>query len=548
MTHLRGRSQLSLRKLKSGSAHPSHHRCLYLILVSVFILNPLLLRAQQTPPHAPHVTFTATLDFGRDQGQNFGSIFEATNQDGHVVAGAGFMEVYNTRFRSERQVVQFYIKPNTPQNSFSIRRQPHPKLGTGIYLFDHQSKLYAWTGIRGNSVRRWNAQGSNWQEAVPPGTSNLRSGDGIMHLAGGQLVMANNTAEYNGERILTSPSQGSRYCYYYAAGHLFFYHTDRTEPKPFTKVFACPWTPDQESRIDLSKAVVMDTKYIGETPFSWGQFQDQVLTVSNQGGIYVFSDNSWETLLEPDHTVSYQVYSMLNYYDRLLLAQYPSGNLFEYDGIKLTHRPDWPPKLPGVSSSAREAQTLAIYRGDLFVGVWPWAELWRYDHNEQEWHSMGRMFTHPEITDKQVHPYEAPAEQLGLVVNHWGQRVTGLVPLGESLMISTSSKGTAEWRNTYRFLNEPQRQEYGSLLELRLPGNLAAQVKWTTEPTTLDFKVSSDQLTILQDGQEIATSQLPASMLESLQGVTTHWRRGIFGQLKGRLLEHKFQIIQQNKQ
>ena len=51
-----------------------------------------------------------------------------------------------------------------------------------------------------------------------------------------------------------------------------------------------------------------------------------------------------------------KVYSMLNYHDRLLMAQYPTGELFEYRGKELKRLKGWPPKLPGVSSSAREAQ------------------------------------------------------------------------------------------------------------------------------------------------------------------------------------------------
>ena len=89
---------------------------------------------------------------------------------------------------------------------------------------------------------------------------------------------------------------------------------------------------------------------------------------------------------------------------------------------------------------------------------------------------MGRMFTHPEISDATVHPYEAEANKHGLVTNHWGQRVTGLVPLDDSVFISTSAKGTARWEDRYKFLTDAQRREYGAVHRLRMPGNLATQI------------------------------------------------------------------------
>ena len=116
-----------------------------------------------------------------------------------------------------------------------------------------------------------------------------------------------------------------------------------------------------------------------------------------------------------------------------MLAQYPSGQVFEFQGRELTQHDGWPPRLTGVSARAREAQTLGVYGGDLFVSVWPWAELWRYVRDADRWDSHGRMFTHPETTSRRTHPYEPEADRLGLVTNHWGRRVTGLIPLGGKL-------------------------------------------------------------------------------------------------------------------
>lgn len=498
----------------------------------------LLTRDVAVPCQAaePIVTLTVEVDLGQDLGQNFGSLFEVRDADGRVIAGAGFMEVYNTRFRSDRHTLQFFVRPEDEADRFSIERLPHPDLDCGIYLLDIDQKLQAWSSVRGNSVRLWDQSAERWNDAPIPKTGRVRSGDGMMRLGSGILTFTGNQVAYNDRIILNPPRRGSYYCFYYAHGRLFFYHTHRAERDGFTRIYSCPWNPKSNGVVNLKQATAMQGKYVGETPFAWGQFQGSVLTVSNQGGVYAFDGMKWRTLLEANNQVSYQVYSMLNYHDRLLLAQYPTGQIFEYRGKDIKLLKGWPPRLPGVSPSAREAQTTAIYRGDLFVGVWPWAEVWRYNRDEEHWHSLGRMFTHPEITDKQVHPYEAEAEKHNLVTNHWGQRVTGMVPLADSLMLSTSSKGTYQWFDKYKFLTESQRREYGAVIRLTMRGNLAAQIKWKDKPTKLQFVIENDRLTIQQDGNELANSSFESKGSHLLRGYKVNWGNGVFGKLNGKIV------------
>ncbi|NQT17704.1 MAG: hypothetical protein HQ582_33420 [Planctomycetes bacterium] len=486
-------------------------------------------------------TFQVELDLGKDRGQSFGSVFEARNAAGRVVAGAGFQDVYNTRFRSDRHTIQFFVRPDC-DDRFSVTRLAHPDLGCGAYLFDLDEQVYAWSSVRNDSVRRWDEASGAWRPELPPHSGQIRSGDGVMRLGTGYLAFTGNEVRYDDRVILAEPAVGGYYSFYYAQGRLLFYHRNRTEPGSFTRIYACPWSPDDENGVDLSKAVVLKTKYDLETPFAWGQFDDQVLTVSNMGGIYVFEDSEWRTVLEALDTESYQVYSMLHWHDRLLLAQYPTGNLFEYQGREAKRIEGWPPRLPEVSPSARECQTLSIYRGDLLAGVWPWAELWRYDRDRERWHSMGRMFTHPDLTDASVHPYETEAQKYGLVTNHWGQRVTGLIPLGDSVFVSTSAKGTYPWDDRYTFLTDGQRREYGSVLRLRMPGNLAAQIEWKGQPIQLAFSVGPDRLTILQDGKELAAAALERGFTADLSGLSVTWGQGIFGPLRGELTSRECSV------
>ena len=509
-----------------------------------FVVLAFVFLVRSAPGAEPALTFSMDLDLGRDHGQSFGSLFEVRDAGGRVVAGAGFQDVYNTRFRSGRHVLQCFVRPATDEHEFEIERLPHPDLDCGIYLFDIDEELYAWSSVRNNSVRRWDEESAAWVAELPPGVPAIRSGDGVMRVGSGTLVFANDSATFDGRTILSPPDQGGYFNFHYAQGRLFFYHRVRNDSESFTRIHACPWTADSTSAIDLSDAVILKTKYEQETPFAWAQWEDQVLTVSNQGGIYVFEEGTWRTTLEADNTVSYQVYSGLHWHDRLLLAQYPTGNVFEYRGETALRLEDWPPRMPGVSGSARECQTLSIYRGDLLAGVWPWAELWRYDRDSAQWHFADRMFTHPEITDERTHPYEAEANRYGLVTNHWGQRVTGMVPLGDALYLSTSSKGTAEWDDRYDFLTEQQRREYGAVLRLRMPGNLAAQMNWTDGPTRLEFSLTADELTIQQDGENLGSTTLPDEFAVNPEELNVVWGQGVFGPLRGVVVNKRHNVGQ----
>ncbi len=492
----------------------------------------LLAAADESPAREPLKIFFISSSLGEDQGQSFGSLFEIHDSNGTLVAGAGFADVYNTRFRSDRHTLQFFVRDPAHRQRYSTMDLPHPDMDMGVYLMGVNQELRAWTSARSNRVQRWNPEQREWIKETDGGI--VSSGDGVMRVGAGVLRFLSNKATYDDRVILSPPEVGRYYNFYYALGHLFFYHGQRTDEGGFTRVLACRWKPGQEGEIDVSKAVAIEAKYVGATPFAWGQYKDQVLTVDNQGGVYVFQQDRWRMLLEADDQVSYQVYSMTNFYDRLYLAQYPTGNLFEYDGKQLVRKQDWPPRVPGVAKNAREAQTMAIYGGDLMVGVWPWAELWRYQHDTDSWHSMGRMFKHPALRADLTHPYEEQANRLDLVTNFFGQRITGMVPIVEGLMMSTSAKGTYEWNPKFDFLNDQQRREYGAVIKLQRPGCLAAQIQWTGKPIKFDFRVTQDSISVFQDGKRIAMTKhdMPLKWLSST-GLKMTLGKGAYGDFSG---------------
>ena len=461
--------------------------------------------------------------------------------DGHLVVGAGFQNAYNTRHRADRHTVQFFLRPTSGKRAFVVEELPRPTDNLiGSYLFRRDGGVYSTYGGR----KKWQPKTRDWAAVKSPGGTHES-----MRLGNGLLTFGDSTVRHNGRTILEPPARGRYQLFFYANGHLCFYHVHRNgkpyrffknEQDGFSRLYACPWTPGQP-RVDLVKAKTLWLPVVGETTFAWGQLGPQIVTGSNIGGFYIFENTRWRMILEPDLHVSYQLYSSLGMGGRLLMGQYPTGRVFVFDGKTIAGQKGWPPVPPGVSGSAREAQTTAIHGGDLMVGVWPWAELWRYSPDRRQWHFAQRMFKHPELSAKITHPYDFENAN-GTPRNRWGQRVTSLVPSGPDLFIATSAKAPYYWEpGTYPFLSPDKWKDYGKVYRLTLPGALAAPTRWTDGPTTLEFVMTPTRLTIRQDGNPLATAPLTGPLSGQLAEVKSlpkiKWGDGIHGCFIGKSLK-----------
>jgi hypothetical protein len=490
-------------------------------------LAALLLLSTLSPyAVAESIKVSVTIERGRDVGQSFGSLFEAATEDGSIVIGAGFQNAYNTRYRADRHAVQFFIRPNIADRELATDELPRPNVElTGSYLFSRDGEVYSTYG----GLKSWNAKEQAWD--VTKGAGGTQE---VMRVGNGTLTFGASTVTFDGKTILEPPKEGSYQLFFYANGYLCFYHVNRKD-KPyrlyendvdgFSRLLACPWTPEQ-SNVDLSQAVSHRLPVVGETTFAWGQLGNQIVTGSNIGGFYVFENKKWRMILEPSLQVSYQLYSSIAFGDRLLMGQYPTGRVFEYDGKKITDKEGWPPVLDGVSTNAREAQTTVIYGGNLMVGVWPWGEIWRYNPDRGKWSFAKRVFDHPNLSNKITHPYDI--ENAGNDVgNRWGQRVTSLVCSGPDLFISTSAKSPYKWdAKAAPWLAPDKWKSYGKVYRATTPGHLSAPTNWTDGKTTIEFLINGSEVSISQDGEQIAKTKLTGSLSAKINKARD------FGQLK----------------
>lgn len=502
-------------------------------------ISVLIMFAADAAP-AEEIKFKILLDRGADLGQNFGSLFEASSEDGSLVIGAGFQNVYNTRIRADRHTLQFFVRPVDGQREFVVKPLPRPNHLCGTYLYGRDEIVHSTYG----GLKAWDAGSNDWR-----GLSDIGGTQETMRVGMGLLEFGDSTVKYDGWTVLARPQHGSFQMFFYTNGYLCFYHVNRgpggyrayqDDEDGFSKLYACSWTPE-DKEVNLANAIVLTLPVVGETTFAWGQLGQQIVTGSNIGGFYILENGAWRMLLEPNIKVSYQLYSTMAFHDRLLMGQYPTGRLFEYDGRAIADRAGWPPVLPGVSASAREAQTTIVYGGEPLVGVWPWGELWRYQPDSRKWSFVRRMFDHPQLSNQIVHPYDVENRD-NAVSNLWGQRVTSLVTSGPDLFVATSAKDPCEWdAGKFSFLAPDKWKSYGTVYRLTTPGHLGASTAWTTGSTAFELTLSDKSMSISQDGRKLTETTVTGPLAERLRSVSrlkpVRWGEGIYGRFSGPKLD-----------
>lgn len=478
-------------------------------------------------------TYRVQVDFGPDRGQNIGTLFEVRDEEGHAIAGAGFLGAYNTYFPADRHTLHAFVLPPGADTPATSRRVSYPSPSPHHYLFDIGDAVYATDRGAPPSMVRWNPDAASWEAPEEPVALSFPIGNA-------RLALATNHAALDGREVFSfDRSIGTTGLYYFGLGTLFFHLAAANSPERQTYLYACPWEPDSGEAVPVAEAIILPLTAPGEFPYSYGQIDGAVIVGTNNGGVYRFREGKWTTLRAADPTVSFQLYTMITYHDRLLMGQYPTGEIFEIVGDAVVHLEGWPPRPEGASARAREAQALTLYRGELFAGIWPWGEVWRLPAPNAAWEFHGRLFTHPEMVPAVTAPYEAELTALEVPVNNlWGQRVTSLIPMGDMLLASTANKNGAPMEPRLEFLAEDERwREYGAVHHLHLPGHLSASMRWTGQLSEFLLEITPAAMRVYQDGVLLGETPLEAAAMAGFQPDSVRVGAGVFGRFSGASIE-----------
>jgi hypothetical protein len=222
---------------------------------------------------------------------------------------------------------------------------------------------------------------------------------------------------------------------------------------------------------------------IAENTFSFvfAEHNGKVLAASNWGDVVIFDGSEWcrtypiEDVYRCDPNApmvteprKVQFYSSITYMGVTLVGEWPTGRLFEFDGDQLGPSNLFQPPFVTGEELGYEAQSMAEYCGDLFVGYWPRGEIWRRERWTGIWSMAFRAFSHPVEEEPLIPYYHRPQDNLPAAF--YGQRITALVPFGDSLYAVTSNLN--EWPIGYEpeILTNEETAEYGTMYRLNIAG------------------------------------------------------------------------------
>ena len=106
--------------------------------------------------------------------------------------------------------------------------------------------------------------------------------------------------------------------------------------------------------------------------------------------------------------------------------------------------------------------------------------------------------------------------------------------MGNALYISVSAKGCNKRDTRLEFLHDDDVwNEHRVVHRMRKPGCAAAAIQWAGKPTTLQFTVTDDRMSIGQDGRNLVSAPVTAALTARLKDVRIGWGTGMFGPLRG---------------
>ena len=491
-------------------------------MVARWLLALALILGAVLPSHGePLFDTTVRVRLGGDVGQSLGSLFEVRDGAGKVRFGAGFDEGHSTYIRDNARQIVFYCKPPKAPVTVSPVGTPYGSEynATRTLTDKHGLVVFSRFGTPAG-FQSLDAEG-RLQPYIPEWAPDDAGFCGLQYVNDRPLVFYNNQITYDGQAVYAS-DRGSILCYY-SKGSLFIFHYEGQT------LSVIPWAPGAVLPPNLDSAATFSLE---GSIFVFGTYGDEFHFVTNTGNYYVLSNGAIRRIRESDGK-SWQAYSMVRVYDDLFIGHYPTGSLYVYDeaGLRLFETPI--PVPAEVSPNAREAQTLAIHGGYLYAGVWPWGELWRYDPDDPAWEFVARVFDSPPLSKEDQEPFAAAMKGKSDVYNYWGQRISSLTNVGDSMFIATMNKqGRPFIPAEHDFMTPETLAQYGRIHRLQSHAQVAASFAWK-EVTSFRFLCDEGRLKVFQDGQLLAESLCEATGIEGPFDLRTG--NGIYGPFVGSL-------------
>ncbi|GMV98944.1 MAG: hypothetical protein AMXMBFR84_00840 [Candidatus Hydrogenedentota bacterium] len=479
---------------------------------------------------APLFEASVHLDLGRDCGQRIGTLFEVVDANGHVLFGAGASDIHSLYTRANNRTLDFYYKAEDFRSTIEVVGKPFgPDRNASCLILDSNKLLTYFRG--GVPVQLKEVKEGGFEPYDGLTGMQAEKFNGLQFVDNRRIVFAGNNV-WLGDEIAYQPERPA--LYYFVNGKLYVYLNDAPQ-----KLWIYDWDPTSQTQVKGTP----EQFDVAGTLFVFGAYNDEVFISSNIGNNYAYKSGELRTIRASDGT-SWQGYAVSYWYDELWIGHYPSGSIYGYRGKDLALITPPVPRAPGAIDANREAQIFGFYGGDLYVGVWPWGELWRLDCNSRQWSLAGRVFHSPVIDGNDV-PYRDAMQGKPGDYNLWGQRIMNLVGTSHGLYISTMNKRGDAWDPAvYDFLTPEVVSQYGAIHRLTGPAQASGQIVWKPS-TTFRFVCDREGLFIYQDAALLAKHaiQIPEDFANRIPAAI-RLGKGVYGPLTGRVINCTARVLE----
>ena len=190
---------------------------MWLAFVMAIVLQPGATEGVSLPaaPAPLHVE----VHLGEDIGQPLGTLFEARDASGRLVAGAGFAEVFSTYVRDNPRMLSFFMRSPEAPVTVEPLGKPFDRARNGARLLVQGNRLLSFHYFLSRAPF-FQLLGGAWAESTVAGLPEGQGFGGWQPLGQHALTMHDTGVLYGEEVLLSSPEPVQ---VYYTCGRLFVY-------------------------------------------------------------------------------------------------------------------------------------------------------------------------------------------------------------------------------------------------------------------------------------------------------------------------------------
>jgi hypothetical protein len=466
-----------------------------------------------------------------DVGQYLGTLFEARDPLGRVVAAAGFVSGAQTSAINDHRTLHFFLDPPLPQADLASKIKPkrlpgRPYGASNLFrLATLSGQLIAYPRNELAPIRLFSRDRWKWEDWAHPLSKLTKTleivslqvvEDQALSTFVRDIFFAERAIDLSGMPFGFEPVMQQAL---YANGRLLVSVVDRVTPEsPRRAAFVdCAWKPRAHRVTACQRADFTEVSadpgpghvVLGMHPLADGR----VLLYGLAGFFYIYDRGALKPLVEIGDVTGWQIYSTLDRYSGVVIGHYPSANLMRLSladlpaGVQGWSADDRqgalisPPIVESKDVLRTEAQSLMVFKSSLLVGMWPWGELF-VGTPGNPWHLAMASPIEATSEQKKRHPYEEALRSTCL-----GMRIFQLIPWEGGIAYQTTVLNEDRPCQIALANLDPIRGDpYGRVNYINVPGSMSCALPWTRKPRKIRLSITQGgEMAVDLDGARICS-------------------------------------------